>query len=119
MWNKKSSVMVLPLCWWCVLAGRLTDSWLSWDTTGVGRGCPMFDFKIWEGGGWIGGRRGAGCVGRCWIWFCLDEHSFSVGTFFQDPLNCCIVLGGLGLLLEDVHELADGIRCHARWWDDA
>jgi hypothetical protein len=41
MWNKKSSVMVLPLRWWHVLAeGGLIDLWLSWDTTGVCRGRP-------------------------------------------------------------------------------
>ncbi len=40
MWNRKSSVMVLPLHWWLMLAeGGLTDSWLSWDTTGVCCGC--------------------------------------------------------------------------------
>ncbi len=41
MWNKKSSVMVLPLRWWCVLVeGGLTDSESCWDTTGVCRGYP-------------------------------------------------------------------------------
>ncbi len=41
MWNTKSSVMILPLHWWHVLAGGgLMDSWLSWDTTGVCRGHP-------------------------------------------------------------------------------
>ncbi len=78
----------------------------------------IFDFELWEGGGWIGGRRGSGCGGGCWIWFCLGEHPFRVGALFQHPLNCCIVLGGLGLLFEDVHELVDGICCHVGWWDD-
>ncbi len=41
MWNRKSFVMVLPLRWWRVLAvGGLTDSWSSWDTTGVCHGRP-------------------------------------------------------------------------------
>ncbi len=41
MWNRKSSVMVLPLHWWCVLVeGGLIDSWSSWDTTRVCRGRP-------------------------------------------------------------------------------
>jgi hypothetical protein len=41
MWNGQSSVMVLPMCWWRVLAeGGLTDSWLSWDTNGVCCGHP-------------------------------------------------------------------------------
>ncbi len=42
MWNRKSSVMVLPLCWWRVLVeAGLTDSWSSWDTTRVCRVHPM------------------------------------------------------------------------------
>ncbi len=79
----------------------------------------IFDFEIWEGGGWIGGGRGSGYGGRCFIWFCFGEHSFSMGKLFQHPLNCCIVLGGLSLLLEDVLEFVDGIRCHVWLWNNA
>ncbi len=75
----------------------------------------IFDFEIWEGGGWIGVGCSAGCGGRRWIWFCIGEHPFSVGTLFGLPLNCCIVLGSLSFLLGDVHELVNGIRCHI-WW---
>jgi hypothetical protein len=37
-----------------------------------------------------------------------------VGLLIHHPLNCCIVLGGLGLLLEDVHELVNGVCCHVQ-----
>ncbi len=45
----------------------------------------ILDFEIWEGGGWIGGGSSYGCGVRCWIWFCLCEHPFSVGTLFPPP----------------------------------
>ncbi len=72
MWNRKSCDGPAPALVVCV-GGRWADRLVA--VLGYYRSLPrsphvtvgILDFKIWEGGGWIGGRHGSGCGGRCWI----------------------------------------------------
>ena len=76
-----------------------------WYVAEFGVGVGAFNWRV---GGVVGHARPA-----------LVVHPFSLGTFLQHPLSCCIVLCFLGLLFEDYHQLLHCLSCHVGWRYDS